>query len=242
MSLDYKGKRLLRDSNYSKIRDHLIKDIAESINASGVHGDKVIEHISNVLRDERYDTITRKLLDKIKEAMDLDKEYEAEDAMMVILQEDVCSELHKNLYTHPERLEGLISKDLYKKGKRRKIWKDVETRKLGKKTTVLGDLMLLLSKHSMIRWTMVLGVTLQTVSSILLESVYKSILAGLTLTAEPGGSLRIMMGNVIGALGGILLFFVFVSLLIQDRYLARKRDEKLRGLAEKTVKEKFQRW
>ena len=242
MSLDYKGKRLLRESNYSKFRDQLIKDIAESINISGVHGDRVIEHISNVLQDEKYDAITRELIDKIKEKMDLDKEYEAEDALMVILQEDVCSELHKNLYTHPEKLGDLISEGLYKKGKRRKIWEDVQTRKLGKKTSVLGDLMILLSKHSIIRWTLILGVTLQTVSSILLRSVYKSVLAGLTLKAEPGESFRIMMGNVIGALGGILLFFVFVSLLIQDKYLARKRDERLRRLADKTVKEKFERW
>jgi len=50
-----------------------------------------------------------------------------------------------------------------------------------------------------------------------------------------------MVGNITGALGGILLFFVFISLLIQDKYLARTRDERLRKLADKTLKEKFEK-
>ncbi len=240
MSLNSKGKKLLRESNYRKIREQLLRDITESINIEGVHGDKIIYHIEKALEKEDYQGIKSELVDKIKEELGLETK-EAENVLLVVLQEDICSELQDNIYTHSEKRVDLISDQLYKRGKQKKIWEQVRSIVLGKETSALGDLMLLLKEHSIIRWTLLVGFVLLTISSLLLDSIYKSVIAGLTLTAEPGDSLRVMIGNITGALGGILLFFVFISLLIQDKYLARTRDEKLRKLADKTLKEKFEK-
>ncbi len=240
MSLNTKGKRLLRESNYRKIREQLLKDITESINLEGVHGDKITYHIEKALEKEDYSEIKNELVEKIKEELEVTRE-EAINTLLVILQEDICLELQDNIYTHSKKREDLISDQVYKKGKQKKIWEHVRSIVLGKETSSLGDLILLLREHSIIRWTLLVGFILLTISSLLLESIYKSVIAGLTLTAEPGDSLRIMIGNITGALGGILLFFVFISLLIQDKYLARTRDERLRKLADKTLKEKFEK-
>jgi len=240
MSLNSKGKKLLRESNYRKIREQLLKDITESINIEGVHGDKITYHIEKALEKEDYQEIKIELIDKIKEELGLEIQ-EAENVLLVILQEDICSELQDNIYTHSEKRVDLISDQLYKRGKQKKIWEQVRSIVLGKETSVLSDLMILLKEHSIIRWTLLIGFLLLTISSLLLESIYKSVIAGLTLTAEPGDSIRVMIGNITGALGGILLFFVFISLLIQDKYLARTRDERLRKLADKTLKEKFEK-
>ncbi len=240
MSLNSKGKKLLRETNYRKIREQLLKDITESINIEGVHGDKITYHIEKALEKEDYYEIKSELVDKIKDYLGLEIQ-EAENVLLVILQEDICSELQDDIYTHSEKRDDLISDQIYKKGKQKKIWEQVRSIVLGKETSALGDLMILLNEHSIIRWTLLVGFVLLTISSLLLESIYKSVIAGLTLTAEPGDSLRIMIGNITGALGGILLFFVFISLLIQDKYLARTRDERLRKLADKTLKEKFEK-
>ncbi len=240
MSLNSKGKKLLRETNYRKIREQLLKDITESINIEGVHGDKITYHIEKALEKEDYEEIKSELVEKIKDHLGLEIQ-EAENVLLVILQEDICSELQDNIYTHSEKRDDLISDQIYKKGKQKKIWEQVRSIVLGKETSALGDLMILLKEHSIIRWTLLVGFVLLTISSVLLDSIYKSVIAGLTLTAEPGDSLRIMIGNITGALGGILLFFVFISLLIQDKYLARTRDERLRKLADKTLKEKFEK-
>lgn len=241
MVLKSKGKRLLRKSSYQKVRDQLMKDITESINLEGVHGDKIIYHIENALDKEEYGEIKEELINKLMEEMDVEDEEQAEEALMVMLQEDICSELRKTIHTHSKKRKDVISDKIYSRGKKKKIWEHVRAVVLGKETSAFGDLIILLKDHSIIRWTLVVGFILLSVSSYLLGSIYKSVIAGLTLTAEPGDSLRIMLGNVTGALGGILLFFVFISLLIQDKYLARTRDERLRRLADKTLKEKFEK-
>ncbi len=240
MSLGRKGKKILRESNYRKIREELLIDITESINFEGVHGDKITYHIQKALEKENHFEFKRELVDKIKEELDLN-EAEAENALLVMIQEDIRKELEDDIYTHSEKRGEIIPGKVYKKGKQKKIWDDVRSIVLGKETSSLGDMMLLLREHSIIRWTLLIGFGLLTISSILLESIYKAIIAGLTLTAESGETLRIMIGNITGALGGILLFFVFISLIIQDKYLARTRDERLRKLADKTLKEKFEK-
>ncbi len=241
MGLKAKGKKILKETGYSKIREQLLKDVTESINIEGSHGDKIVHHIKNALEKEGYSYIKDELIKKIGEKMGVESEKEALDILLVILQENLRPELCENLYTHSKKGTELISDDIYRKGEEKKIWKHVHTIILGKQTSLLGDLMILLKVHSIIRWTLIVGFLLFMISSILLDSVYKSVIAGLTLTAEPGESLRIMLGNILGALGGILIFFVFISLLIQDKYLASTRNDKLRRLADRTLKNEFER-
>jgi len=241
MSLNSKGKNILRKSGYRRVRDQLLKDVTESINIEGSYGDKIIDHIDRVIDKDVYTEIKNELSELIKENLGIEDQEEVSKFLKVLLQEDISPELSENLYTHEHGRKDIISDEDYRTGKQEKLWEHVSTVVLGKETSPFDDLMILLKEHSIIRWTLVIGFFLLGISSFLLRSVYKSVIAGLTLTAEPGESLRIMLGNITGALGGILLFFVFISLLIQDKYLASNRDEKLRKLADKTLKEKFEK-
>lgn len=53
----------------------------------------------------------------------------------------------------------------------------------------------------------------------------------LTLSTIPGDQLRIIAGNITGAIGGILIFFVAISLIFQYMLMVRTRDDRIREKA-----------
>lgn len=93
----------------------------------------------------------------------------------------------------------------------------------------------------MITGIFVSGFLLLVVSAILFGSVYDAMITGLTLTSIKGAAWNIKAGNILGAIGGILLFFVSLSLVFQYMLLVRSRDEKIREAARRYFEKRIGR-
>jgi len=70
------------------------------------------------------------------------------------------------------------------------------------------------------------------------HSVYKAVLVGLTLTAFPDEKLYIKIANLLGGIGGILIFFTSLSIVLQYFLVLKSRDELLRELARRFLESK----
>jgi uncharacterized protein with PQ loop repeat len=88
-----------------------------------------------------------------------------------------------------------------------------------------------ISENPIITGLFLTGFLLFAISAILFGSVYEALITGLTLTSVKGDELTIKLGNITGAIGGILIFFVSLSLVFQYILLVRRRDEKIREAA-----------
>ncbi|MFO8051828.1 MAG: hypothetical protein R6V01_09055 [Thermoplasmatota archaeon] len=111
------------------------------------------------------------------------------------------------------------------------LWKDTPKRYLGSRKIPFKDMLDLLRENKFIDAVIITGIILLSLSAGLLGSIYDALVAGLTLTTAPGDQMRIMIGNITGAIGGILIFFVAISLLFQYMLLVRTRDERIRNKA-----------
>jgi len=130
---------------------------------------------------------------------------------------------------------------LYREGINNNLWDNVPSRYLGQKTSLLQDVLLLIKENEAIKLTLFLGIVFLVISSILFNSVYHAIIAGLTLSAVPGASVTILIANILRAFGGILIFFVSLSLIFQHILLTKTRDEKIRELAHKYLERKLKK-
>ena len=76
------------------------------------------------------------------------------------------------------------------------------------------------------------------ISAILFRSFYKAILVGLTLTAFEEEILYIKVANLLGGIGGILIFFTSLSIVLQHFLVIKSRDETLREIARRFLERK----
>ena len=111
-----------------------------------------------------------------------------------------------------------------------KLWHDVPSRYIGAKTSLWRDVWGLIMNNSAMKWIIGLGIGLLILASLLFKSVYKAIITGLTLSAFSGPGLSVKLANIIGAVGGILIFFVFLTLIVQYLFLTKSRDERIRAI------------
>jgi hypothetical protein len=158
------------------------------------------------------------------------------------MEEDIAEDIKRNLgdqvEEHPEAGQGNQRGKLYGEGESRLLWRDVPRRYLGSRISVFRDIVSLVAKNITVQVTFLGGIALLIISAVLFGSVYKAVVAGLTLTALPAEAVRMKLANVLGAVGGILIFFVSLSLVFQYLFLARSRDERIRDTAARYLRRK----
>ena len=236
MAVDRKGKEILEELNYEKVRNEIIEGIIRRISKEGTTGCNLREIIENTLKEENFSEFINRLVKKIQQKTHMSEE-ESKLSASYLIQEDVGEEIQKNMEGEIEEIKEK-EENIQKKGKEEKLWTSSTTRILGKKYSFFHEFMNILKRHLILRSTIITGMVFLIISSILFHSIYKAILVGLTLTAFEEEPLSIKIANLLGGIGGILIFFTSLSIVLQHFLTIRARDEMLREIAKKFLERK----
>lgn len=240
MSVDVKGKEILKNINYEKIRDELIKSIMEKISKEGVYGCDLRLIIDDIFKTEKFQEFVKNLISEIQKNTEMDEE-ESKISASYLIQEDVGNEISENIKGEVEKkeIDKSENKKISEKGEEEKLWKGIRKISLGKEYEFFNELWQIFKRHFVLRLTIITGVIFLITSAILFKSVYKAILVGLTLTAFKDEDIVIKVANLLGGIGGILIFFTSFSIVLQHFLVVRSRDEFLREIARKVLETKI---
>ena len=236
MSLNITGEEILKKSNYNLFRKAFIDSIMQRISLEGQAGSDIRSIISKTLEEEKFDIIVDKLLKNIIKETNLNKE-ESIKAIPILLEEDVVGEISKNL-PGQIREEKVVDKEtkedgIYDKGKSNKLWRGVNIKYLiGIKVSLINDIFLLLKRSNAIRYALLSGLCFLIISAIIFKSIYKALIVGLTLTNIPGDSGMTMIANVLGGLGGFLIFFVSLTFIFEYILHLERSNRQVQDLAQ----------
>ncbi len=242
MPLEKKGKEILKEVKYPKVRNAIIGSIMERISKEGMLGSDVRPIIEETLREEHFTDFIEKLIQEIRRKTNMSASESAK-SVPYLIEEDVSQEVLRNMEGKMEEIEKPFSekeeRELHEKGEREKLWKKIgRQRLLGKKPLFLLEVWQILSRHLILRVTIISGISLLIISAFLFHSLYKAVLVGLTLTAFTGNSILIKVANLAGGTGGILIFFTSISLFLQYFIIVRSRDEEIREIARRYLEKK----
>jgi hypothetical protein len=232
---------VLQEPAYRAVRDIIIDDIIKTIDREGRYGQELRPIVENTLKESKFKPLVAKMFENIMKQTDISPQ-DCQEALSTLMEEDIAVDIkHKLDDQVEERAEKQKSPGQGSLGGRdmgRRLWRDVPKRYIGKRISAFRDVVNLIHKNTAVRLTFLGGITLLVVSTLLSGSVYKAIIAGLTLMAMPAVTLREKLANVLGALGGILIFFVSMSLVFQYLFLVRSRDDRVRQIAARYLDEK----
>jgi len=219
MSIGIKGKEILKESNYDEFRRAFINSIMRSISIEGEAGTDIRKIIERTLEEEKFDIIVDKLLKNIAKETNMSNE-DSRKVLPILLEEDVAGEISKNLLGHIQEERDIgkeqETNEIYKKGRVNKLWGAINLRHLiGPKISLIDDISLLLKRSNAIRYVLLSGLGLLIASALIFKSIYKALIVGLTLTEVPGDSISVMIANIMGGLGGFLLFFVSLTFIFE---------------------------
>ena len=237
-----KGREILRKANFDEFREAFIDSIMRKISQEGTIGCNIRPIIEETLKEEEFNILVNKLMKNIIRETHMDKE-DSKKAVSLLLEEDVASDIKKNLQGQLQEKEDIkITKkerNIYNKGKETKLWRGINLiRVIGQRPSILKEIIKFLKEHKLVRYTLIIGFCFLVASALLFNSIYKAILVGLTLTAFPGESLRIRIANIIGGFGGVLIFFISITLLFQYLLTIKMQDEEIKSLAKEYLKSK----
>jgi hypothetical protein len=230
MPIDIEGKEILKEPLYDRLRQEIINEIMSTIDSEGKYGEELRISIEKVLKKQQFKGLVDKLINTLQE----EKGISASDGpqtLSMLVEEDLANDIKENLQGQIEDTHVIKGKRkrIYKVGKKVRLWEKIPSRYLGEKSSLLRDIANLIKENNAIKSALLIGAFFLVVSSILFKSVYKAIIAGLTLSAFSGSTT--IVANILGALGGILIFFVSLSLILQHIVLAKSRDEQIHRLA-----------
>lgn len=238
MAVDKKGREILKEVNYEKIRDEIIEGIIKRISKEGTEGCNLRQIIENTLKEENFSGFIDRMVRKIQQKTGMNEE-ESKLSASYLIQEDVGSEIQKNMEGEIEEItEKEENKKLQEKGKKEKLWTSSTIKILGKKHNFFQEFIYILKRHLILRITIITGIFFLTASAILFHSIYKAILVGLTLTAFEEEAFYIKIANLLGGIGGILIFFTSLSIVLQHLLTVRSRDELIREIAKRFLERK----
>jgi secreted Zn-dependent insulinase-like peptidase len=235
MTVDKRGKEILKEAGFNKFRQAFIDSLMKKISLEGKYGSEIRPIIEETLKEEAFIEFANKLADIIKKETKIDGKI-CNEAMSTLVEEDIADDIKSNLQGELEKHASPTSEELYSEGKKLKLWKEKSKHFLGKKTTITRDVIHLFKEHHVLAYVVFTGVGLLIVSSILFQSVYKALVVGLTLTVFPGESIFIKIANLLGGLGGLLLFFTSITIIIQYILLTTRRNERLQEIAKEYLK------
>ena len=238
MPVELKGKKILKDIDYERIRESLIESIIEKISKEGTQGYDLRLIIEEILKEDKFKEFIGKLVEQIQKRTEMN-EKESKISASYLIQEDIGDEIIKNIKeVEKEEIGNQQEKKVSEKGEKEGLWKKAKKISLGRKYNFFKELLRILKRHFVLKLTIITGIVFLITSSILFHSVYKAVLVGLTLTAFPDERLYIKIANLLGGIGGILIFFTSLSIVLQHFLVVRSRDELLRELARKFLESK----
>lgn len=241
MPIDEKGQEILKRIGYHRFRQAIIDSIMNKISVDGISGCNLRPILEETLKDEHFSDLVKKIAKEIELTTNMNRSESEKSASYLIEQElgsDIAQNLKEPPQDKPEEEPRKKDKVIQRKGLRARLWKGTWSDIfLGRKSIFVVEIVRILGTHPILRIIILMGIAFLIISSILFNSVYKAVLVGLTLTAYPGESLRLKAANLIGGMGGVLVFFTAVSILVQFFLITRSRDEHIRELARKCLQE-----
>ncbi len=241
MPLDKKGEEILQKVDYQKIREAIIEGVMRRISKEGTHGGDVRPLIEETLKEEHFSDFIKKLVGEIRRKTSMDQS-ESEKSASYLIQEDLGPEIARHMDGEMEIARPSLEKEekeIHKKGEKEKLWREAGARRfLGKRTYFFGEIWQILNRHFILKVTVLTGIIFLIISALLFGSFYKAVLVGLTLTAFLEEPLYIKVANLVGGIGGILIFFTSISLLLQYFLVIKSRDEEIRGMARRYLERK----
>ncbi len=226
MPLDQKGRNILKAARYEQVRKDLAKAVAEHIRDRGSAGEDFHSIVEKVLQEDRFKKFFENLVKHTQRATDLSERDSRSCASMLVSEqtgrdlERVVPELVVERDGKPaERKERLFQK-LRNCGVVKGAY--VERAVMCKRGGFVASVADVLRNHPIILVVVGVGAAFVALGAMLIGSVYQALLAALTLQASNVSTVPAKIGNILAALGGVLLFFTSVSLVIshileQDR-------------------------
>ncbi|MBD3262540.1 MAG: hypothetical protein GF334_12880, partial [Candidatus Altiarchaeales archaeon] len=212
MAVNEKGRRILSNVNYNLIRKSFIDALMRRISESGRGGQDIRNLIEETLDEEEFRQLVLDLVLNIKKETDLSPR-ECEKAMSVLLEEDLAEDIKTNLDggLTEESIEG---DHIIQKGQDTGLWLNLNLKRtLGVKPSVLTELGGIIKNQPLIRYTFLTGIIFLTASAAIFGSPYEAVKVALTLSDVEGEGLT-KVGNILGGLGGVLIFFITLTTMI----------------------------
>jgi len=241
MEVDKKGKEILKEAHFDRFRQAFIDSLMEKISLEGKYGCDIRSLIEETLKEEAFVDFVHRLAEIIERKTTMSKK-ESEETAYTLIEEDVANDVRNILHGQLEEKRNFkhskVEEQIYSKGKELKLWKGVALKRfLGKRASRWQDILRLLREHGL-GYVILTGVGLLIVSAVLFGSLYKALVVGLTLTIFAGETLRTKIGNILGGIGGVLIFFTSMTILIEYILLAERRSELIRELAKEYFRRK----
>jgi len=233
MGVDKKGEEILKSVKFDKFRRELIDSIMLKISQGGATGRNIRHIIEETLEEKKFEDLMEKLMEKIAKETNIN-ERDRHTVASMLLEEEVADEIKQHLGGQVEEKIGVTEKEeeIQKRGEEKRIWKNIGLKRfIGKEQEMLRDILTLVKEQDTIKLTLLSGFTFLLISALLFNSIYKTIVVGLTLTVVPGESFKIKLANIAGAIGGVLIFFISLTLLLEYMVTTRTRDEQIKMLA-----------
>ncbi|GEM_PF-1030306 len=235
MTLETRGREILREVGFDRFRQALVDEIMKKISTEASAGEDLSKIVEEVLREKEFESLFREIVERLVKEADL-SEKEGEEAAPLLVEEEVVSEIKESLPGQVDEERCSPTKVLVE-GEKKGLWINRNVKRLlgGSSRGVITGF---LRSHPIVRLTLAMGFVLLGVSAYLFGSVYRAVIVGLTLTTFPGDSLETKLANVLGGFGGLLIFFISIALFFQYVTETRAREERLREMARRYLEKK----
>lgn len=235
MVIDKKGREILKKSDFAKFRQELIENIIQKISTEGKYGSELREYVEESLKEDIFLEFVDKLYSQISKESTFNNKN-IDKTAETLIEEDIAKDVKKILHGQlNEEKDSHISeeeKKFLKKGVDTNLWNIQPGRKLlGRKTTRIKDISKLFREHPALKYPIILGIIFLVISALLFGSIYKAVIVGLTLTSFTSDSVKIMLANILGGFGGLLLFFTSITIIFQLFLMSERRNIYIQELA-----------
>jgi hypothetical protein len=234
MPIDRKGKDLLRAAKYDRFKKDISRAVAEYIRDRGSAGEDLQRIVEQVLREERFRPFFDDLTERTRRATML-PEKESRSCASLLVSEETGRDLQRTVPALVVEQDGRPEEKRYVQRLRSSglfcgpyVERSVVCRRVGRLSAVWE----LLSQHPSLLLVIGFGAGMIVVAALLLGSVYEALLAALTLQASDVSTAGGKIGNIFAALGGVLLFFTSISLIVSHLLEQDRKRRTVHRLAE----------
>jgi len=242
MPVDKKGEEILRKAQFNKFKEALIESLMKKISMGGKYGKDLRSLVEETLEEAPFVQFVNDLRVLIEKESNLEKKHCDKTAEALVEEKisgDIKNILRGQIDEDKDFKKSVEDKEIEKEGWEHRLWKGpISMKLLGGKRKRREDISRLFKNNPILKIPIFLGLLFLLISALLFESPYRALVVGLTLTTFPGESLKIMIANVIGGLGGILLFFTSVTILLEYILINERRNMYLQETAREFLRRK----
>ncbi|RLF28451.1 MAG: hypothetical protein DRN05_04085 [Thermoplasmata archaeon] len=242
MAVDKRGKEILEEAKFDKFKQAFIDSIMRKISIEGRYGTDIRPIIEETLKEEDFIDFFNKLAEIIRKKTEINGR-ECDRTASALVEEafvkDISDVFSGQLKESKESRFSKEEMEIYRKGERFRLWKDANLKRfLGGRPEKLNDIIRLFREHSIIKAIVFIGIGALGISAVLFGSIYKALVVGLTLTMFSGETLQIKIANILGGIGGVLIFFTSITILLEYILLTARRNEQIQEMARRYFEKK----